>query len=197
MSLSDSRIRNVKVSSSVEYLYTGPDFKTLFKKVDQKTDKSYVVDGQNVFLELQESVITKYFKRLNGMDLLLCEFFAWFDFVGEEKSESLFEVYGEKIDKIEDSSDTTLMEKEMVPELVLCDNNNVFQKRRKPKILQFTDFDAESYEYRYSQVILFGHNINFEDLTKEFVDQKYGDTDENGENLLKRNRKRFLLKMRG
>ncbi len=196
VSLSDKDIKNVKASTSVEFLYTGPDCKTLFKKVEKKTDKSYIVDGENVYLELQESIITKYFKRLNGLDLLLCEFFVWFDFLGEEKSESLSEVYGKKIDKIEDSSDTTLMGKELVPELVLCDNNNVFQKRKRPKILTITDFDVESYEYRYSQVILFGNNINFDDLTKEFVDEKFGDRDENGDNILKRNRRRFLLKMR-
>ena len=196
LSLSDTDIKNVKASASVEYLYTGPDFKTLFKKVDKKTDKSFVLDGENVFLEIQESIITKYFKRLNGLDLLLCEFFVWFDFLGEEKSESLFEVYGNKIEKIEESSNTTLMGKELVPELVLCDNNNVFQKRKRPKILTFTDFDVESYEHRYSQLILFGNNINFEDLTKEFVDEKYEERDENGNNILKRNRRRFLLKMR-
>ena len=88
------------------------------------------------------------------------------------------------------------MGKELVPELVLCDNNNVFQKRKRPKILTITDFDVESYEYRYSQVILFGNNINFDDLTKEFIDEKFGDRDENGDNILKRNRRRFLLKMR-
>ena len=169
----------------------------MFKKVEKRTDKSYSVDGENFFLELQESAISKYFKRLNGIDLLLCEFAVWFDFLGQEKSESLFEVYKEKLGKIEDSSDASIMRKEALPELLLVENGNVFQKRKKPKILQHVDFDVDSYEYRYSQVMLFGNNLNFPDLTKEFVEQKYVETDEEGNSIVRRNRRLFLLKMRG
>ena len=197
LSLSDTNIKNVKASSKVEFLYTGPECKNLFKKVEKRTDKSYSVDGENFFLELQESAISKYFKRLNGIDLLLCEFAVWFDFLGQEKSESLFEVYKEKLGKIEDSSDASIMRKEALPELLLVENGNVFQKRKKPKILQHVDFDVDSYEYRYSQVILFGNNLNFPDLTKEFVENKYVETDEEGNSIVRRNRRLFLLKMRG
>ena len=197
LSLSDMNIKNVKASSAVEFIYTGPECKHLFKKVEQRTDKSYSVDGQNLFFELQESPVSKYFKRLNGVDLLLCEFAVWFDFLGEDKSESLFEVYKEKLDKIDDSDETTLTRKEPVPELLLVENGNVFQKRKKPKILQYYDFDMDSYEYRYSQVILFGKNLNVQDLTPEFVEQKYEETDEEGNSIVKRNRRLFLLKMRG
>ena len=195
--LSDETVKCVKTSATVEYLSTGPEAMKLFKKVDRKSDKSYSVNGENLHLELQESKVTKYFKRLNGLDLLLSEFTVLFDFLGDEKSESLFEVYKEKLDKIENSLEMTIMGKEPIPELILLENGNVFQKRKKPKFLQYPDFDIDSYEHRYSQLLLFGSDLNFEDLNKEFVDRKFEENDEDGVNKLKKNRLRFLRKMRG
>ena len=196
--LADEVIKNVKTSSSIEYVYTGPDVMSLFKKVDKKTDKSFSVDGlANIFLEPLESKVTKYFKRLNGLDLLLSEFVVFYDFLGDEKSESQYEVYKEKLDKIEDSLATSVMGKEALPELIVIDNGNVFQKRSKAKFLQYPEFDDDSFEYRYSQVLLFGHNLNYEELSKEFVDQKFAENDQDGEKILKKNKLKFLLKMRG
>ena len=196
--LTDEVIKNVKTSSSIDYVYTGPDVMSLFKKVDRKTDKSYSVDGQaNMFLELQESKVTRYFQRLNGLDLLLSEFVVFYDFLGDEKSEAQYEVYREKLDKIEDSTEISVMGKEALPELIIIESGSVFKKRSKAKFLEYPEFDVDSYEYRYSQVLLFGYNLNHEDFNKEFVDQKFEEIDEDGDNTLKKNKLKFLLKMRG
>ena len=196
--LTDEIIKNVKTSSSIDYIYTGPDVMSLFKKVDRKTDKSYSVDGlDNMFLELQESKVTKYFQRLNGLDLLLSEFAVFYEFLGDEKSEIQFEIYREKVEKIEDSTETSVMGKEALPELIIIENGSVFQKRSKAKFLQYPEFDVNSYEYRYSQLLLFGYNLNYEDFNEDFVNQKFAENDEEGENTLKKNKLKFLLKMRG
>ena len=89
------------------------------------------------------------------------------------------------------------MGKEALPELIVLDNGNIFQKRSKAKFLQYPEFDADSFEYRYSQVLLFGYNLNYEEFNKEFVDQKFAENDQDGENILKKNKLKFLLKMRG
>ena len=64
------------------------------------------------------------------------------------------------------------MGKEALPELIIIENGSVFQRRSKAKFLQYPEFDVNSYEYRYSQLLLFGYNLNYEDFNEDFSDNR-------------------------
>ena len=92
--LSDSSKLNLKAAVSIAFVQTALEPKKVFRKVAEKTESSFTVVGEREsFYEYQPSVVSKYHKRINGKELLLCEFSVFYDFLGIEKSKTLYEVY--------------------------------------------------------------------------------------------------------
>ena len=72
------------------------------------------------------------------------------------------------------------------------------RKKKVAKVLQYPDFDPESYEYRYSQVLLFGRIESYESLTQPLVEEKFRelDVEGDGETKIKVAKRKFLLNIR-
>ena len=89
-----------------------------------------------------------------------------------------------------------MITKDPLPELVLLNNRDVMRKRKEPKVLCYPEFDPESYEYRYSQVLLFSMIESYEGLSQAIVEEKFSEVDDNGDRKIKVNKRKFLLNVR-
>ena len=196
LSLSDSTKLRVKTSSSVEFVNTKPEANSIFKKVVTKIGDCYSATNDGSFYQIQENFVSRYFKRINGRDLLLCEFIVFFDFCGEEESENLYKLYKDKVDLIKESDKCSVTTKDPLPEFILIGNKNVMRKRKQPKVLRYPEFDPESFEYRYSQVLLFSMIESLEGLTRATVEEKFSEVHDDGETKIKVNQRKFLLNVR-
>lgn len=188
LSLLDQNKLNVRTSSMKEFIYTGRDARVMFKKVSVRTANSY--KHGNGFFEIQESMISRFSKRVNGTDLCLCEFVVWFDYLGSTKSEEQYDLYRNKIEKIPMSKVKTLKGEDVfLPELILCETPSkaTMTKRRKPKTLEKVTFDEESYDFRHSSVILFREHNDVTNLTEEAIEAFFEETDNSGERIVTKN----------
>ena len=196
LSLSDSMKFRVKTSSSTEFVNSRPETNSTFKKVNAKIGDCYRTTDQSSFYQIQENFRSRYFKRVNGQDLLLCEFAIYYDVCQKEESENLYKAYEDKVDLIEQSDKCSVITKDPLPELVLLNNRDVMRKRKEPKVLCYPEFDPESYEYRYSQVLLFSMIESYEGLSQAIVEEKFSEVDDNGDRKIKVNKRKFLLNVR-
>ena len=193
--LTDSNKLRIKSSTALEYVFTGPDAKTFFKKVREHNENCFVLageDGGGVFYEYQETIVSRYFRRMNGKDLLLCELAAFYEYVGRENSDSKFQVYKDRLDKIEFSDVVSVRGNEKLPELVLIENGDVLQMKKGPKILKHPEYPNDSFEFRHSQVLLFQQIERRDDMdNKQKVEDMFIHCDDNGVNVVERNQKIF------
>ena len=198
LSLSDSTKLNIKTSSSMQFVNTRPEANSVFKKVKERNGDCYTSTDEGCFYQIQQNFVTRYFKRINGRDLLLSEFAVYYDFCGEEESENLYKVYQDKLDLIKESDQCSVSTKDPLPDLILLNNKQVMRKKKLAKVLQYPDFDPESYEYRYSQVLLFGRIESYESLTQPLVEEKFRelDVEGDGETKIKVAKRKFLLNIR-
>ena len=158
-------------SRPVEFINTHPNAKMFFKKIGEETDVSYKEGSENY--EQHETMISRFFMRLNGTSMVLAELCSWYDYCGLKESSEIFPLYKNKLGHIEDSNETMLNDKEFLPSYILSSNGDVMKKRKTMKILSFPTVTYLSYEYKYSKVILF-HNINnLDDLSPEVVDRMF------------------------
>ena len=61
-----------------------------------------------------------------------------------------------------------------------------------PKVLKIPDYEEDSFEYRYCQVLLYGDVQSLDELTEEFVNRACNEVDITGELVLK-SRKRYYF----
>ena len=155
-------------SSAVDYVHTLPGSKLFFKKVSTETDVTF--KDNDGFYEQNESSVSRFFKRLNGVNLILCEFLCWYEYAGSQKSSELFPVYHHKLSQIEDSDVLTLNEKELLPTIILCENGDVLQKRKSQKIIRCPLTHYLSDEYKFSKCLLFSRLSSYEELTLDSAD---------------------------
>ena len=190
-SLIDSKKLRTRSSNISEFVYTGSSPSVLLKKVHQNNENCLQADGDGSFYEVQQTAVTRYFQRVNGMNILLSEVVCFYDYAGTEQSTAKFEVFNDKLNKIPNSEVPAVLGDEKLPELILCQNGDVLQIRKKPKVLMYQTHDEDTYEHKFGQVLLFSAVNRFEDLTPDSVDrifEKLGE--DSGENVVKAN-KRF------
>ena len=147
--------------------------------------------GDPSFYEIQETFVSRYFMKQNGNQLLFAEFVVHFDYLGTESSKPKYEAFNTREDKIE-KSDTCCLKEVEIPSLVLISNGDVLSKRRRPKVLKIPDYEEDSFEYRYCQVLLYGDVQSLDELTEEFVNRACNEVDITGELVLK-SRKRYYF----
>ena len=71
-----------------------------FRKVKEETDESYKFDGSDGFFELLSSNVSRHKLRKNGEHLLLAETCMNYEYMGRAKSEEMFDIFDQRIDKI-------------------------------------------------------------------------------------------------
>ena len=201
--LLDSNKLNIKTSSGIVYVYTGPNWEQKnFKKRAQPKGNCFTQANQpaNDFYECLETMVTRFLRRMNGKDLLLCEMATGYEYVGADKSQELYDVYRSKIHKIEDNVEQCITSGAFYPEMILCDFGDfghVLKKRKKGmQVLNFPKFDRDSFEFKHSQVLLYTNVQSSDDLTREAVEASFASLTDDGERVIDRNRKMFLIKAR-
>lgn len=58
---------------------------------------------------------------------------------------------------------------ENLPELVICQNKDVLVIRKKLKVMMYQKQEPDSFDFKFSQVLLFSVVDKLEDLTPEVV----------------------------
>ena len=190
-SLVDNSKLRVKSSCPTEFVYVGSDSSVLLKKVTTVTDDCFKVEGENGYYEVQETIVSRFFKKLNGENLTLAETATHYEFIGKDKSKSHYEVFIDKLDKIPASTFKSVSGDQNLPELIICSNKDVLTIRKRPKVLMYQSFDEESQDYKFGQVLLFSSEIrDFHQLTSIYVDEAFGDVDLNtGERQIVQNKR--------
>ena len=135
------------------------DPQNLVRKVKEETDESYKFEGSEGFFEILSSNVSRHQQRRNGKHLLLAETCMNYDFVGRSKSEEVFEIFDQRLDKIPQSDVESIYEdtdgKKLMPEYILCSNRHVMKIRKRPKILMYHDFPDSTADFRRNKVMLF------------------------------------------
>ena len=86
ISLVDSRKCRVISNSPIQYVHALPNSQLLFKRVETDSDISFKVqDGNDAYnYEEVETYVSRFYKKINGMDILLAEFAIWYDYLGKQ-----------------------------------------------------------------------------------------------------------------
>ena len=198
--LLDNNKLNIKASSVMEFVYSGPNFQKSFKQRNEPVDNCFTTEyQQSKFYECLETMVSRFLQRMNGNDLLLCEVATSYDYLGSDKSDELFEVYRMKIDKIMDTDEQCITTGSLYPEYILCDFGDfghVLKKRRRQKVLNYPEFDHDTHDFKHSQVLLYSDVQNINDLSRENVEEAFDAVTNEGERVIDRNKRIFLMKAR-
>ena len=189
LNLIDSNKLNVKTSVKTEFVYTSPEVRLLMKKVTKGTENTFQMVGDSNFYEIQETFLTRYFKKQNGHQLLFAEFVVFFDFLGTEASKPKYEAFNTREDKIEKSDTQCIKETDKIPSLILISNGDVMSKRMQPKVLKVPEYEEESFDFKYTQVLLYGDVHSLDELTEDHVNRAFEEVNNAGESTLKSRRR--------
>ena len=188
--LVDNNKLKTRSSRPSEFVFTGSAPSVLLKRVSNATELCFRYEGDGAYYEIQQTIVTRYCQRLNGRDLLLSEVACNYDFIGKEESEAKYEVFHDRLDKIPLSNIQAVAGDQKLPKLLIMENKDVLELRRKSKILMFKTFDKDSYDHKFSEVLLFSVVNKFEDLTQEAVENIFEQVnEETQENILKANKR--------
>ena len=163
-------------SHPTQYVFVGSEPSVLLKKVQKMEDDCFHVEGTNNMYQVQQTMVTRYFQRMNGESILLCELSCYYDYCGQ-KSEEIYQAYGDKLERIP-TSDYNSVDGRKLPQYILCQNKDCLIIRKKPKVLMYKSFEADTFDYRYGQVLLFTAQRSYEDLTPAVVEEQYGRMDD-------------------
>ena len=142
-------------SNHVQFVYAIEDRKKFFKPVSRETDNSFHMEGSKKMFVQQLSGLERFFlMEKNERNIVAAEFIQNFEFVGESESKNFVKLF-EKV-SIEDSDIQTAFSSEIfLPEFIILVNGDVMQLRKSKKILTFPDFEKNSPQFQYRQVLLF------------------------------------------
>ena len=190
--LAESRKLRLRSTNPLEFVYTGHKQEPFFKKVHEWNGNVFQLedDSHNMYEHIR-TVVTRFFSRLNGKKMILSEFVINYDYLGSEDSRLQFEVYRERLDKIKDSDTTYILDdQDFLPELVLCDGGDVLKKRKTFKIMKHPEFRSDSYDFKFSQVLLYYENEDFNSLDVDSVSARFEElVNETHERVVVRNRR--------
>ena len=89
---------------------------------------------------------------------------------GKEESKKRYEVFFDKLHKIPSKEVRSVLCGENLPELVICQNKYVLVLiRKKLKVMMYQKQEPDSFDLKFSQVLLFSVVDKLEDLTPEVV----------------------------
>ena len=189
-SLIDSKKLRTRSSNVSEFVYTGSSSSVLLKKVAQNNEKCLQAEGDGSFYEVQQTAVTRYCQRVNGKDMLLSEVVCHYDYAGKEQSAAKYDLFHTNMEKIPNSEVPGIVGDVKLPELLLCENKDVLQIRRKPKVMIYQTHDETSFDHKFGQVLLFSVVNKFEDLTPERVEEIFERVDaDSGDNVVKANKR--------
>ena len=82
-----------------------------------------------------------------------------------------------------------IKETDEIPSLILISNGDVMSKRMRPKVLKVPEYEEESFDYKYTQVLLYGDVHSLDELTEDHVNRAFEEVNNAGESTLKSRRR--------
>ena len=164
----DGRCSHLPISQSVVNLKPLSSDYIYIKKVDQSSDISFSAEGNTNQFEELVPMKKKFFNRLNAKFLTLAEFVIWYD-DAEEKSIELFQAYKEKLENIINSEILNVDATDFLPEFILISDGNVFELRKKRKVLKVENRDMDQTQENYCQYLLFSKYLFTENISEADV----------------------------
>ena len=119
ISLIDSRNSRDLDSSPVEYVNTNIDSVPKFQKVQHETARCFTAEDENGFFEILYTNVQRFKLRLNANDICLAEVAIFYDFIGNEKSEDLFQLYEDNVNKVKASEVQSSCSASYLPEFII------------------------------------------------------------------------------
>ena len=193
VSLVDSRKCRLCSSRSTEFVFSVQNKHIYLKKVPENNDQCYKIDGfENIFYEKQNNMITRYFMRINGQEMMLSEFATNYDYVGQTQSEELYKIYHDKLDSIKESpSDKSVIGK-CFPDIIICSNKDIMKRRKNFKILTYPNLMEEN-DVKYSKTLLYYYPLkSVEDLTTSLDDLYSMPADDGSQRTVVSKNERYL-----
>ena len=193
VSLMDTRKNRLCSSRSTEFVFSVQNKHIYLKKVPENNDQCYKIDGfENIFYEKQNNMITRYFMRINGQEMILSEFATNYDYVGQTQSEELYKIYHDKLDSIKESpSDKSVIGK-CFPDIIICSNKDIMKRRKNFKILTYPNLMEEN-DVKYSKTLLYYYPLkSVEDLTTSLDDLYSMPADDGSQRTVVSKNERYL-----
>ena len=161
-------------SNQVEYICTVKERKTFFKRVKTESEKSFKITNSEALFEHLLTNIERFFlRRVAEPKLCLCEFVMNYDFAGEKDSKDLFKLFTKQNVEIQESNKpSAYSDRICLPEVILLKNGDVMTLRSLPKVVACPEFDPDSEEHFFQQVLLYSPNAT-EDMTAAQVNFQY------------------------
>ena len=173
LGLMDPRKIEILQNTSCKFVYTNPSARMMFKKVKVRNELCYSVPGENgVYYEMMHTNVTRFFMKMNGDGLTLAEFCCFYQNCKKDEAERLFTLYKDKLETIEVTNTKYIAKEDNIPSLILCQNGDVLTKKGC-KILKFIEFEEDTYEFKFTRLLLFGLVANYEDITADSIDILY------------------------
>ena len=168
-------------SSPIEFVNCKSDQPVHFRRIHEKNDNCFELEGEGKFFELLGSNIIRHKLRMNCRDLILAELAIMYDYIGKSQSAELYDVYKNNLSKIPKSTTASILDDQIVlPTLILCENQQVMKLRKNPKVLSFPNFCEESDDFKLCKVMLFYPTMPGAVIAKEDVSNYYYSTPRDG-----------------
>ena len=184
LSLCDFRKKRVNSSTQIEKVNTRSKRPLLFRKIinaDNTNSQEDIVIGPGGEYIPARSIIEKYFNRINGQELLLCETACWYDSVDCSQSKTFVSLYRDRIEEIPNSEIACIIDdQKFLPEIIMLSNGGVLKKRSIPKVLCCSRFTEFTFNYMYSKLLLFSSLQREEDIDHSNIRDMFLRRDDNG-----------------
>ena len=182
ISLYDNRKKMILCSSPTIFADTRPTRKLYFKKATKEHPMNFKLSNSTEEYELKDNCISRHFQRLNGKNILLAETVTWYEYIGSEKSQEIFQIFSNNLSNIPMSEFVCacpIISYKYLPIYLLCSNGDVLKIRKSKKILSVPTFKTH-YEKDYANSMLYYPLKNEEEILED--------------NFFDRAERRFIIK---
>ena len=169
ISLYDGRKKMILSSSPIIFTDARPTRKYYFKKATKENPTNFKLSNSTEEFELKDNIISRHFQRINGKNILLAETFSWYDYIGSEKSQEIFQIFSHtplNIPLSDIACACPIESCEYLPIYLLCNNGDVLKLRKCQKIMSLPNFKTY-YEKDYMYSMLYYPLQNEEELFEE------------------------------
>ena len=159
--LTDSQKGKIETNRAVVFVNSSPTRKLVFNKIKKgnRNENSFRCEGNDKeYFDQAFDVVTRHNERLNGQQLLLVETASYYNQLEKEKADMYYEYYYNDLEKIPEDKiycHKSVMNGKPLPKYILCKNKQVLELRQYRKIVSYPTFEEDTYESRFSRVLLY------------------------------------------
>ena len=173
----DKKLCRSQTSNPVSFVAAYQDRKKYFRKVGVETEKSFKVEhsvtNQNQYYEPLLTGVDRFFMMEPGSNMVLAEFFLFYDYAGEKESAEILKLFRRSKDRIQDSEiKSAFSDKSCLKELLFLQNGDVMKIRRSKKVIAYPSFPEGSKDFMFKQVLMFSPDA-FEEMNETDVESLF------------------------